>query len=316
MQLNAIMHHLFPNFRLPEKSNLPHIATNQSKKRIFPIVAEMKLQIFFKNNRLEITSASLPPCTEAERQEAHANNLEMLANLWHEQNLAHSLAYTEMRMNLLKTILALYRDECDFQAANAVYVDAVSEICAYNNTMKRGTPSENRQTIKSVENWFSLLFTYSEFVPASAFDQAAIYNSGIQIINYYDRLMQVQPEYVAIAFRVIHGASLESVATKYKIKQSEARTQTLYVGQILYRMGFITTDWEDIKPAENIPQIRAKEYVALANLDTLKDLATKAKHEFCLPFENRFGITQVNWQTWERETQQGFSQINQLLNLK
>lgn len=315
MQLNTVMRHLCPNFRLPEKGKIM-VISNPKRFKIFPILADLTVQKVFKSNRLAITSGDLPPCTEAERQEAHATHLELLANLWHSQNILHSIAYVEMRMNLLQILLALYRDVSDFQAANAVYADATSEITAYKKNTPHDTPSENRKAIQSVENWFSLLFTYSEFVPAAAFDEAAIYNSGIQIISNYSRLLNKQPKSVAAAFRVIHGASLESVATKYKLKQSDVRTQTLYIGQILYRIGFVTTDWDNIKPAETIPQLRTKEYTELANLDTLKALASKAEHEFCLPFEDKFGVTQTNWAKFRQETQRGFTQISKLLNNK
>lgn len=317
MKLNIITQILRQVFKLPEKAT-PFVAIFpkthiQSPINIGEIYTARKIA---RANRLAVTSADLPPCTDQERQEAHANNLGTLADLWHAQNITAALSHTEMRVHLLKIIIALYRDETDvdFQAANDLFADAVDALTAFSEAKKHGTPQENRMKLQAVEDWFNLLFTYSEFVPAAAFDAAAIYNTGLQIITYHNRLMTYKPEYVAAAFNVIHGSSIESVATKYQLKQSEVRTHTLLVGQILYRLGFICTDFESIKPAETIPQLRSHEYVELANLARLMQLIKEARHKFCESFERHFGISQIDWQKYEREVGQGLYQIGRLLN--
>lgn len=315
MKLNPITKMLQQHFRQPEKTPFAAIFPKTKITRKIYAGEQWQAMKAAKAARLAITSGSLKPYSEQERQEAHANNSATLANLYHCENLSVALSYAEMRVHLLKIVLALHRDdpESDFPAANAIYSDMVAALSDFSAAKKHGTPQENQKKLQSLADWFDLLYLYSEFVPAAAFDAAAIYNTGIQVINYFNRIMVEKPEYVAATFRIIRSESVESVATKYKLTQNAVRQNALLIGQAMYRMGFVCESYAQIQPADKIPQLRASEYVELADLSRLVELANKARQEFCLPFEYKFGISQVNWRAFDRETAHGLMQIKKLL---
>lgn len=268
-----------------------------------------------KANRTEIIDEEYhEPCTEQERQEAYANAFEELANLWHGQNIHASISHIYFRMNLLKVIWGLYKDRSDFTDNYQFFELAVNELEAFGNCKKHGTPQENRDKLQTLELFIRHIFKCSEYIPAQAFDAAAIYNAGHQVIYNFNVLMTTDPVRVAAAFKVIHGSSVESIATKYQLKQSEVKNAALEVGQILYRMGFVTTDFGTIEIAETIPKLRKQEYIAMANLNTLWELALQAQKTHCEPFEAKFGISQIDWSKYRANVYKGMTAINKLLN--
>lgn len=242
--------------------------------------------------------------------------MSFLADMWHQQNLSQAFAHAEMRIHLLKIIFELYHDEpdFDFQAANEIFNSAKADLDTFIRAKKRGTPEENRKKLDYFEFWLKLLvFDYGSFVPQAAFRAATSYNTGLQITAYHKQIMTTKPEYVAAAFKVIHGASVESTATKYGLTQHETRQNTLMIGQALYRIGFICDEYNTIKAADTIIQLRTPEYQKLADLDELLHMATNARKLHCQPFERKYCLTQVDWQDYDKSVLAGMWAIGELL---
>lgn len=310
-QLNAIMRHLPKNFRQPEKVAGNNILLSKPKPNIDEI-KEMLLSITHQqSNRYAITDIKLPPHNEQEIAEFRATSAEILHNLYHGQNVLEAITHAEMRVNLLKITLDLFQDTEKFQAAKAVYEDVQQELSDYQFNPDHEI---NRKNLDMLSFWFDLTATYAEFLPKKAFIEASIYNTGIQILHYMERLMSQNANEVAAAFRVIRNASVESCAVKHKLSPSKLRKTTLEIGQMLYRMGVFTEEYKDIQTAETIPKLRTHEYTELANLDNLKLLLQKAKRDYCSPFEQQFGLSDVKWDKSHHNITHGFIQIANKLN--
>lgn len=320
MQLNAINRHLPENFRQPEKitdCTAFFQVKNRNTVTINVNAIIHQAQIHPQNRAFITDSTRHAPMPDSERQRIHANNIGMLADLWHEQNLYAALTRAEMLINTAKTMCALYCDFCDFAALNVLIDHATNELTAYNNSKVRGkTPEQNRADLGYLEDLISLMHTYSEFVPEIAVDEIALYNTGIQILSYYNRLMNEPAPHVAAAFAIIRGASVESSATKYQLKPTKLREETLKIGQILYRIAVMSDRWHGIQAAEAIPQLRATEYRAMTDLPALAIFAQYAKERYALPFEYKFGMSMFKWSAYSKETCTGYTQISRLLNNK
>lgn len=265
----------------------------------------------FKNNRRAVTAKTEPPHTEQEIAEYRETSAQILNNLYHSKDVFATITHAEMRVNLPKITMALFRDSEKFQAAEAIFEIARQELCDY----QPNPDSEiNRKNLDMLAFWFGLTATYAEFLPKKAFVEASFYNTGMQILHYTGRLMAHNANEVAAAFRVIRGASLESTATKHQISQSKLRNAALEIGQMLYRIGIVTEEYGGIAVADSIPKLRSPEYLGLANLDNLKQLLKKAKDEYCMPFERAFGISQMDWNKFHHNIAHGQIQIANKLN--
>lgn len=317
MQLNTVMRHLCPNFRLLEKGASFFQVKNRNivQINVSALVNQTKCHA---HNRLFITdNTKHAPMSDEDRQRIHSNNFAMLADLWHEQNLYAALARADMLINTVKTLCALYCDTCDLPELKVIIADTADQLITYKNSKVRGkSPEQNRAESGYLEDLVSLMHTYSEFVPEIAVNEISLYNTGIQILSHYNRLMNEPATHVASAFAVIRGASVESSATKYKLKPTKLRDETLKIGQILYRIAIVSEQWFSIQPAETIPQIRQPEYRALTDLNALTKFARFAKERYALQFEYKFGISIFNWTAYDKETSAGYIQISKLLNNK
>lgn len=324
MQLNTLNKHMAQIFRQPERKPLPNLPAPKAKAIASNIMlkqpqagrdemALLLLRAHFQKNRLDITSTG-EPHSKQEIAEFHAISEQILHDLYHGQNLLHALAHAEMRTHLLKITLALYCDwDEHFDAAHQIFEDARNALSDYNDK-PNPNPEINRKKLDMLAFWFELTEKYAAFVPKQAFVEASYYNTGIQIIHYYGRLMTHDANEVAVAFRVIRGASLESTATKHQIRQSKLRETALHIGQMLYRIGMVTEEHGNIDVADSIPKLRTPEYIALTDLSNLKDLLARAKNEYCQPFERAFGISQVDWDKLHHNITHGQIQIAKKLN--
>lgn len=317
MKLNTLSQHLAQSFRQPEKRALPVLPKPKAKiiesnvmiappKTELGKMEKMMLEMYFKKNRLAVTAKTEPPHTEQEIAEYRATSAQILHNLYHSKDLLATETHAEMRMNLLKITLALFRDTENFQAAETAFDAARQELRHY---QPNPDPEINRKNLDMLAFWLNLTAFYAEFLPKKAFIEASFYNTGIQILHYLGRVMSHDVNEVAAAFRVIRGASLESTAVKHQISQSKLRNAALEIGQMLYRIGIVTEEYGNVAPADSIPKLRSPEYVALANLDNLKQLFRKAKDEYLIPFERAFGISQVNWDEYQHNIAHGQIQI-------
>lgn len=309
MQATPLAQALYNSFAARPTTPPPFIAANRVKQQATNKINELAVEVaHFQINREALTSGE--PLTTAERNDIFRQNREMLADLWHGRNLGVALARVEMMVQQFKLLVSLHLDFGKFPATWLILNNAVDCINSFNNQKKIGDYKANHHALRDLELLIDVFDTWLKSVSADSVNAVAAYNDGLQICYYFNRLMCFSADEVAAAFRVIRGASLESTAVKHGLKASKLREQTLFVGQILYRLVMVSDDYAHIEPAHSIPELRAKAYAQLTDLTTLKKLADQARARDCALFESKYGLHYFDWDTYIHEVSKGYVQIS------
>ena len=312
MQATTLAQNLMRAFA-PKRAPHSFMPRQQMKQQATAALNQKAVEFLqFRDNRKAITTGE--PLATADRNDIFRHNREMLADLWHGRNLDVALARAEMLVQSFKILLSLYVDEGKLPTTWRIIHDAVDCLNLFNNQKKIADYKTNRHTLRDLELLIDLLDNWLKFVPIGAVDEVSRYNIGFQICYYFNSLMCFRADDVAAAFRVIRGASIESTAVKHGLKASKLREQTLFVGQVLYRLSMVSDEYAHIEPARSIPELRAKGYAQLADLPILKKLADRARALYCVPFESKFGVFYFDWKIYNREISNGYVQI--MLKLK
>lgn len=310
MQATTLTQVLYNSFDARPTALPPFIAQNSLKKKAANIINELAMELVnFPANREIVTQGE--PLAIADRNDIFRQNREMLADLWHGRNLSTALARAEMLVQQFKTMVCLYVDFGKFPATWVVLNDAANCINSFNNKKKINDYKANHHALRDLELLIDVWDTWLKSVSADSVNAVAVYNDGLQICHYFNRLMCCfTPDEVAAVFRVIRGASLESTATKHGLKVSKLREQTLFVGQVLYRLTMTSDDYAHIEPAHSIPELRAIGYAQLADLAVLKKLADHARARYCMPFESQYGLQYFDWDAYIHEVSTSYVKIS------
>ncbi|WP_308074539.1 hypothetical protein [Neisseria polysaccharea] len=234
------------------------------------------------------------------KQTPDAQLTENIRNLMHYEVLVYrydriSVTVFEKLIRAMRVLSAVYWDQELTAATNAA--QAAIERLAEDDADGL-SPNQRREILKPLLKLIRYCGAYDKIVPRATVDKVGLYCASVQVALYTANLYNRPKRYVQALFDIINGASLRETAKKTGEKENILREEVLNAAWLFYR---IAECFIDIEPADTIPQLRGKEYVALGDFDRLGGFVRRSMEKVLVPFEQHTGISLIDYDKFKQD---------------
>lgn len=225
-----------------------------------------------------------------------------IRNLMHFESLVYtgdiiSYGVIEKTIRAHRVIASIY-DDANLLDATRRAEQALNDLADRRAAGEEPSPNQCRAILKPVVLLIGFAAAYAEIVPAAAVQLIAEFCSSVQASIYTTALYDRPLRYVVALFDIIKGASLRQMAKTMGEKENALRDQILDAAHCFYRIAECS---RDCNPPESIPQLRQPAFQELADLETLYNFLGKMAQGVMIPFEQRTGITLINYTGFKKQ---------------
>lgn len=242
---------------------------------------QMAIRKMRENNRLKLWDGQAH--TKEEIAEIQAENAKALENIKQGIDLIESIGNFEKMARNLTVFAKLFESK------------KLLQVCQKAQDALKQTPIDIIP-LAALDEWCQVFLR--ELITQESAETVSEYCTSVQIaektIDYYKRPIALIEALKLIA----NGASLRSLAQKFKQSESSLRAEILETAQDLY---YIAECIMVIRPPKTIPELREKTWKMATDSDFLYEYCEKSKNFWLLPFEHKTGITLINHEKFVKD---------------